>query len=111
MPEKNIYLIANVAVRPEYRKRGIGRALTLAAMQHAKLHHADETWLHVRDDNPGAIGLYRSLGFEDSSAGLTGRLFQTGMPVPRNSGLWLQDALPEIGLLRKPGCAASIQTC
>jgi ribosomal protein S18 acetylase RimI-like enzyme len=60
---KKYYLIANVAVRPEYRKRGIGRTLTAAAMQHAKQRHADETWLHVRDDNPGAIKLYRSLGF------------------------------------------------
>jgi N-acetylglutamate synthase-like GNAT family acetyltransferase len=59
------YLIANVAVHADFRKRGIGRALTLAAMQHAKQHHAEETWLHVRDDNPGAIELYRSLGFVD----------------------------------------------
>jgi ribosomal protein S18 acetylase RimI-like enzyme len=62
---KKNYLIANVAVRPEYRNRGIGRALTLAAMQHAKQRRANETWLHVRDDNPGAIELYRSLGFVD----------------------------------------------
>ena len=62
---KKIYLIANVAVRPEYRNRGIGRALTVSAMQHAKQRRADETWLHVRDDNPGAIELYRSLGFVD----------------------------------------------
>ena len=60
---KKYYLIANIAVRPEYRNRGIGRALTTAAMQHAHQRRADETWLHVRDDNPGAIGLYRSLGF------------------------------------------------
>ena len=61
--QKKYYLIANVAVRPEFRKRGIGGALTSAALQHARQHHASETWLHVRDDNPGAIGLYRSLGF------------------------------------------------
>jgi ribosomal protein S18 acetylase RimI-like enzyme len=60
---KKNYLIANVAVRPEYRKRGIGRALTVAALQHAEQRRADETWLQVRDDNPGAIELYRSLGF------------------------------------------------
>ena len=60
---RKYYLIANVAVRPDYRKRGIGRALTSTAMQHARQKHADETWLHVRDDNPGAIELYRSLGF------------------------------------------------
>jgi ribosomal protein S18 acetylase RimI-like enzyme len=62
---KKYYLIANVAVRPDFRKRGIGRALTVAAMQHARQRRADETWLHVRDDNPGAIGLYRSLGFSE----------------------------------------------
>jgi GNAT superfamily N-acetyltransferase len=62
---KKYYLIANVAVRPEFRNRGIGRALTVAALQHAKQHCADEIWLHVRDDNPEAIGLYRSLGFDD----------------------------------------------
>jgi len=64
---KKFYLIANVAVRPEHRNRGIGRALTVAAMHHAKQHRADETWLHVRDDNPGAIKLYRSLGFVELS--------------------------------------------
>jgi GNAT superfamily N-acetyltransferase len=60
---RKFYLIANVAVRPEYRNRGIGGALTSAAMEHARQRHAEETWLQVRDDNPGAIGLYRSLGF------------------------------------------------
>jgi ribosomal protein S18 acetylase RimI-like enzyme len=60
---KKYFMIANVAVRPENRNRGIGRALTVAAMQHAKQRNADETWLHVRDDNAGAIKLYRSLGF------------------------------------------------
>jgi ribosomal protein S18 acetylase RimI-like enzyme len=60
---KKIYLVANVAVRTDFRKRGIGRALTQAAMEHAKQHHASETWLHVREDNPGAIALYLDLGF------------------------------------------------
>ena len=62
---KKNYLIANVAVRPDYRRRGIGRALTIAAMQHASGHHANATWLHVRADNPGAIALYASLGFKE----------------------------------------------
>ena len=60
---KKYYLIANVAVRLEDRRRGIGRSLTIVAMQHARPRHAFETWLHVRADNPGAIELYRSLGF------------------------------------------------
>jgi len=62
---KKIYLIANVAVRPDYRRKGIGRSLTIAAMTHARQRHASETWLHVRDDNPGAIALYANLGFEE----------------------------------------------
>jgi ribosomal protein S18 acetylase RimI-like enzyme len=62
---QTIYLIANVAVQPDCRRRGIGRALTVAAMQRADQRHAKEVWLHVRDDNPGAITLYTSLGFQE----------------------------------------------
>ena len=62
---QRIYLIANVAVQPDCRRRGIGRALTRAAMQRADQRHANETWLHVRDDNPGAISLYAGLGFQE----------------------------------------------
>jgi ribosomal protein S18 acetylase RimI-like enzyme len=63
--KKKIYLIANVAVRPDFRRRGIGRALTEKAMQHANDRNANATWLHVRSDNPGAITLYASLGFQE----------------------------------------------
>jgi len=58
-----IYLVANIAVHPEYRRRGIARALTEQAMVHARTRKANSIWLHVRDDNPGAIDLYRQLGF------------------------------------------------
>ena len=63
--KKKIYLIANVAVRQDYRRRGIGRSLTAAAIHHAQARRAAATWLHVRDDKPGAIALYLSLGFEE----------------------------------------------
>src|SRR5512138_2073048 len=52
---KRVYLIANVATHPEFRRRGIGRALTERAMQLARAKNASAVWLHVRDDNPGAI--------------------------------------------------------
>ena len=91
---KKYYLIANVAVRPEYRNRGIGRALTLAAMQHAKQRRADETWLHVRDDNPGAIELYRSLGFVD----VTRRTTWQAQP-DRNAGVVVPVSRKSVGTM------------
>ena len=48
---------------PAVDRRGIARELTMAAMQRAREKHAQAIWLHVRDDNPGAIELYRELGF------------------------------------------------
>jgi ribosomal protein S18 acetylase RimI-like enzyme len=60
-----IYLIANVATHPDQRRRGIGRILTERAMQHARNKKATAIWLHVRDDNPGAIKLYEDLGFQE----------------------------------------------
>src|SRR5215208_4430886 len=62
---KRIYLIANVATHPDYRRRGIGKALTERVMQQARARNASAIWLHVRDDNPGAIQLYESLGFQE----------------------------------------------
>lgn len=62
---KRIYLIANVATHPDHRRRGIGRALTERSMKQARDKNATAVWLHVRDDNPGAIKLYESLGFQE----------------------------------------------
>jgi ribosomal protein S18 acetylase RimI-like enzyme len=61
--KQRIYLIANVAVHPEHRRKGIARALTERAMQHAREKKVNNIWLHVRDDNPAAIDLYTKLGF------------------------------------------------
>jgi ribosomal protein S18 acetylase RimI-like enzyme len=62
---KRIFLIANVATHPDYRRRGIGRALTERVMKQARDKNASGIWLHVRDDNPGAIRLYQELGFQE----------------------------------------------
>ena len=58
-----LYLIANVAVHPDHRRKGIARALTERAIAHAREKKVDDIWLHVRADNPSAIDLYRQLGF------------------------------------------------
>lgn len=62
---QRIYLIANVAVHPQYRSRGIARRLTERALKHARDKKTDLIWLHVRDDNPQAVELYKSLGFKE----------------------------------------------
>lgn len=62
--KKWFYLIANVAVHPDYRRRGIAKLLTLQAVQHAKFQQVDGLWLHVKEFNTVAINLYKKLGFE-----------------------------------------------
>lgn len=57
------YLIANVAVHPDYRRRGIAKNLTSTAVASVLDHSQPSPWLHVRDDNPTAYDLYQSLGF------------------------------------------------
>jgi ribosomal protein S18 acetylase RimI-like enzyme len=60
---QRIFLIANVAVHPNFRRRGIARALTQVALDHARRHGASSAWLQVREENRPAYELYRSLGF------------------------------------------------
>jgi GNAT superfamily N-acetyltransferase len=62
---KRGYMIANVATHPEYRRHGIARALTQAALDYARSRNAVSAWLQVRDDNPGAIHIYKTSGFQE----------------------------------------------
>ncbi|MFO3797093.1 MAG: GNAT family N-acetyltransferase [Anaerolineales bacterium] len=57
-----IMLIANVAVHPDFRRRGIARALMEQAIKSAK-EQGGEIWLQVRAENEGALTLYAQLGF------------------------------------------------
>ncbi len=52
--------ITNVAVLPEYRKRGIGRGLLEAMFHETGLEYYT---LEVRVSNESAINLYKSMGF------------------------------------------------
>ncbi|MBV6392986.1 MAG: Mycothiol acetyltransferase [Anaerolineales bacterium] len=63
--KRRLYLIANVAVHSDYRRRGIARALTLRAIEHARERKISDIWLNVRADNAGAITLYQNLGFAE----------------------------------------------
>jgi ribosomal-protein-alanine N-acetyltransferase len=55
--------INNVAVRPEDRGRGFGRALVNAALDHGRRAGARLALLEVRRSNGAAQRLYLSLGF------------------------------------------------
>jgi GNAT superfamily N-acetyltransferase len=61
---RRFFLIANVAVHPSYRRRGIARKLTEQAVEYSRLRHVPAAWLHVRQDNQAALDLYASLGFK-----------------------------------------------
>ncbi len=60
---QRIYLIANVAVHPKYRRRGIARALTQAALNEIERSRPHATWLQVDETNPAAVSLYEGMGF------------------------------------------------
>lgn len=62
---RRVYFIANVATHPEYRGRGIARQLTERALAHVREHNGTQAFLQVRDDNPTALRIYQSLGFEE----------------------------------------------
>lgn len=64
---RRCYLIANVAVDPAYRRKGIARSLTRAAIKHAHKRGINEIWLHVRTENEAAQKLYQSLGFTEQA--------------------------------------------
>lgn len=59
----DVWLLANVAVHPDYRRRGIARALTSRALETADGQQVNQVQLQVRDDNTAAQRLYESLGF------------------------------------------------
>jgi GNAT superfamily N-acetyltransferase len=59
-----INMIANVAVHPDHRRKGIARALTTAALEKSRKQFTSATWLQVRHDNQAAINLYAGMGFK-----------------------------------------------
>lgn len=58
-------IICNVVVLEEKRGQGIGRQLVEAAVAEARQLGAEGVILQVYQDNPRALGLYTSMGFEE----------------------------------------------
>ena len=55
--------INNVAIRPQFRGRGMGTALMRHVLAQAKVLGARRATLEVRASNIGALRLYQRLGF------------------------------------------------
>jgi len=104
------YLIANVAVHPEFRLKGIAHQLTRIALEEVNKRPTGSIWLHVRDDNEIAIHLYESLGFFEQTRRSTWELEPDFRDPPSHSNLrietrshaewiqqrnWLKGAYPE----------------
>ncbi len=84
------YLIANVATNPQYRRQGIARKLTQAALHYIREHSGYTAWLQVREDNTGAFELYKSLGFHEVARRTTYRAFPRNYKsTPAGSNIFL----------------------
>ena len=59
--------VLDTTVHPDWRRRGIGRRLVVAAIDQARMSAV--TWLHV-DYEPHLDGFYRGCGFRNTAAGL-----------------------------------------
>lgn len=64
-PARSVMMLQSIAVRPEARRSGIGRALVEAARARARDHGAGTLQIPVLGFNTEALAFYRSLGFED----------------------------------------------
>lgn len=66
--------ITNLAVHPDYRRRGIGRVLLETLMMESAKRGIQRLTLEVRRSNLGAQALYHGLGFKE--AGIRHRYYQ-----------------------------------
>lgn len=56
--------IVSIAVKKEYRKKGIGGKLLIEAVNTLKKQKVSECFMEVRTINHNAINLYKKIGFE-----------------------------------------------
>ena len=59
--------VVSVAVLPEHRGKGLGKALMLEGINGVMSRKSDEIYLEVRKSNESAIKIYQKLGFQIKS--------------------------------------------
>jgi ribosomal protein S18 acetylase RimI-like enzyme len=64
---KHYYMIANVAVHPDYQRKGIARSLVREALDFLLPRRLDGIWLQVDEGNQAAVDLYLRQGFKEIS--------------------------------------------
>lgn len=55
--------VLNLAVAPDYRRRGVARALLRSGLAYLRKRRVEEVFLEVRESNQSAQALYLSSGF------------------------------------------------
>jgi len=55
--------VLNLAVSPDFRRRGVARALLRAGLTYLRKRRVEEVYLEVRESNRSAQALYLSSGF------------------------------------------------
>lgn len=61
---KRVIYVSSMAVRPEYRRKGVAKRLLNGVLEIAKLEKIDDIFLHVDETNAPAVRLYYSFGFQ-----------------------------------------------
>lgn len=56
--------VVSIAVLPQYRRRGVAKAIINKALEGMMYYKAKQGFLEVRVTNESAISLYKNLGFE-----------------------------------------------
>jgi ribosomal-protein-alanine N-acetyltransferase len=84
--------IQTIAVVPRARRHGLGRTLMLALQNEARRRGAEEIFLEVRADNPGARALYDELGYLQIDVrkryyrgGVDAHIMRLDVPTPRTT--------------------------
>jgi len=83
--------VLTLAVRPSWRRRGVGTRLVTSASQHAARHGCRLMFLEVNAGNAPARRLYAGLGFSEAGMRRGYYLRRTG---PNEDGIVLRSSIP-----------------